>query len=119
MGRRLDGTVARRDDDHDDPSMTMMMMMAIPATDSASKLNISSSSSSAVDEQLQHTVAAAHMLRRILEDYLEVDASADADLHDLMQPELLVQYFQRIHVEETELIFDVDQRADKVLHCSC
>jgi len=117
MGRRLDGTVVRRDDDHDDPSMTMMMMMmALPATNSASKLNISSS---ALDEQLQHTVAAAHMLRRILEDYLEVDASTDADLHDLMQPELLVQYFQRIHVEEAELIFDVDQQADKVLRCSC
>ncbi len=97
--------------------MTMMMMMTLPSTNSASKLNISSSALD--EEQLQHTVAAAHMLRRILEDYLEVDASADADLHDLMQPELLVQYFQRIHVEEAELIFDVDQQADKVLHCSC
>ena len=101
-------------------------MMAPSATDSASKHNNSSSSSSSSstalvvdydDEQqlLEHTVIAAHMLRRILEDYLEVDASADADLHDLLQPEVLVQYFQRLHVDEAELIFDVDQRADKVL----
>jgi len=88
----------------DDP---LMMMQMQGLTDNSSRVSASDS--------LEHTVAAAHMLRSILEDYLEVDASADAYLHDLLQPEVLVQYFHRVHVEEAELVFDADQRADKVL----
>jgi len=59
-------------------------------------------------------IAAARMLRRILEDYLEVDSSAHPRLAELLSDELLVQYFARVHVPEQEVIFDIDEPAEKV-----
>jgi hypothetical protein len=74
--------------------------------------------------QLHHSMAGiqypvsfhntAKALRRILEDYLEVDSTANPRLRELLRPELLVTYFKRMKVPSEEILFDTDMRADKV-----
>ncbi|KAJ1428834.1 hypothetical protein B484DRAFT_419313, partial [Ochromonadaceae sp. CCMP2298] len=60
----------------------------------------------------------ARMLRRILEDYLEIDSSLNprlsASLASLLQDDLLCLYFRRVHVKQREVVFDVDQPADQI-----
>lgn len=54
-------------------------------------------------------------LRRILEDYLEVDSSRSPRLQQLLRSELLSRFFRRVCVSAQEVLFDVDQLADKVM----
>ena len=58
----------------------------------------------------------AESLRRILEDYLEIDSKASSNprFAKLLNGEVLSRYFQRIQVPSREVLFDVDQLADKV-----
>jgi hypothetical protein len=57
---------------------------------------------------------AAEPLRRILEDYLEVDSATNPKLQALLRSEVMVRYFERITFPDLEILFDTDQRADKV-----
>ena len=113
-GRRIDALGNRRKDDDEEEKDDKQSAGFLSSADSIGRLSNPDTISSKDSRSIERTITAAHMLRRILEDYLEVDASADAHLHDLLMPELLVRYFHRLHVDEAELIFDVDQRAEKV-----
>ena len=56
----------------------------------------------------------AKALCRILEDYLEVDASSSTRLQQLLCADLLARYFQRVTYPPFETLFDAHQQADKV-----
>lgn len=56
----------------------------------------------------------AEPLRRILEDYLEVDSATNPKLQSLLRSDVMVRYFERITFPDLEILFDTDQRADKV-----
>lgn len=57
-------------------------------------------------------------LRRILEDYLEIDPHSNSAISQLLSPTLLGRYFKRVIYASRDLIFDIDQAADEVLVCS-
>ncbi len=59
-------------------------------------------------------VVSAAVLRNILEDYLEVDSASHPQLRKLLRSELLVKYFQRVTYRANEILFDVNQLADRV-----
>ena len=54
-------------------------------------------------------------LRRILEDYLEIDPHSNSAISQLLSPSLLGKYFKRVIYASRDLIFDIDQAADEVL----
>jgi hypothetical protein len=56
----------------------------------------------------------AEPLRRILEDYLEVDSSLNLRLQQLLHATVLIRYFRRQMSPELEILYDTDQIADKV-----
>lgn len=60
------------------------------------------------------SVISAAALRHILEDYLEVDSGANPQLRRLFRSELLVKYFHRVTFAAREILFDVNQLADRV-----
>lgn len=61
-----------------------------------------------------HAVATADPLRRILEDYLEIDSSLNPRLQQLLHGSVLVRYFRRLTFPGLEIVYDTDQTADKV-----
>lgn len=58
----------------------------------------------------------ADPLRRILEDYLEVDSSANPRLQQLLNAGLLARYFRRTVFPELEVLYDTHQTAHKARH---
>ena len=59
-------------------------------------------------------MVSARPLRRILEDYLEVDSSKDSKVHRLLTSDILNKYFFRIPFARRDLIFDADEPANEV-----
>ena len=58
-------------------------------------------------------------LRRILEDYLEIEPHSNSAISQLLSPALLSRYFKRVIYASRDLIFDIDQAADEVLVAKC
>lgn len=54
-------------------------------------------------------------LRRILEDYLEIDSHSHEVLRELLSSEMLIRYFKRRRYKANAMIFDIGDEADKVL----
>lgn len=76
--------------------------------------NISTNLINNMNEVSNDIYTAAYTLRRILEDYLEIDTTNNIQLHNLLDPAILILYFNRIYINEHELIYDIEQQADKV-----
>ena len=62
----------------------------------------------------RHSPTAAS-LRRILEDYLEVDPASNSAVSQLLSASLLSKYFTRTVFSSRDLIFDIDEAADEVI----
>lgn len=68
--------------------------------------------SSQSDDENAETAGAS--LRRILEDYLEIDPDSNIAVSQLLGSSLLVKYFRKVVFSCRDLIFDIEEAADEV-----
>lgn len=56
----------------------------------------------------------ADSLKKILEDYLELDPTVNSPAEQLLQPQELARYFKCVPYHKNELVFNIDQSPEQI-----